>query len=214
MKIKKRLNISIFIFVAIATLLVYAWFANSSYFPTFKSWVEENIALFVLFLFLVKVAGIVWPPLGGGVFTLGAIPLIGWVHAYLIDFSGSMVGAVICYYLGRKYGEAFLHKVFDERVVRRIKAVKVKKNKEIEAIFVYRMLFGFTIIEAIYYGAGLLKIGFKNFLIGAVISHLAIGVPSFLLIQNVFDGKNLIISALSLLIAVPIFLKFKSRYFE
>lgn len=204
----------LFVGLAVGTLLAYGWFIDTPYFASYKFWIEANIVAFILFLFLVKVIGIVWPPLPGGVFTLGAIPLIGWVPAYLIDLLGGTLGGVISYYLGLKYGEKFLLKVFDQSVVDKVKKIKIKQGKEIEAVFVYKVLFGFTIIEAIYYGAGLLKINFRKFFIGAVLSNLAVGIPIFYLVQNVFNKENIVLAVGSLLIAIPIFFKFKSRYFE
>ena len=74
----------------LVTLLAYFLFTKSPYFEPFKVWTESNIVLFTIFLFTIKVTGIVWPPLPGGIFVLGSIPLIGWFNAYLIDFAATL----------------------------------------------------------------------------------------------------------------------------
>ena len=201
-------------FFALFSFVGYAWFANTEYFSYVIEWAQENSSLFLIFLFVFKFIGIVWPPIAGGILTISAIPIIGWQSAYLIDLSGSIAGGTLSYYLGYKYGEKFLKKFFDKNVIDKIKNLKIKKDRELEALLVYRVLFGFTIIEAIYYGAGLLKVGFKNFFVAAVISHLAIGIPTFYFLNNVFSGGSVVVAAVSLMIAIPFFLRFKSRYFE
>lgn len=77
------------VLVTVASIFVYYLFSKSIYFQIFFSWSRQNIGLFVIVLFLLKILGIVWPPLPGGVFTLAAIPFIGWFPAYLVDFAGS-----------------------------------------------------------------------------------------------------------------------------
>ena len=110
---------------------------------------------------------------------MASIPFLGWFNAYLVDFFGSLFGGIIAYFLGKKYGHPLLNKILGSDLTEKIEKVKIKKDKEIEGVFVYRLAFGSTILEAIYYGAGFLKIGFKNFLIGSTLSHIVIGVPSF-----------------------------------
>jgi len=212
-KIKLK-NTLLIVFITIVFLLLYSFFVKSLYFQRLDSWVKLNRGFFLLLLFLWKVVATVWPPLTGGLATLGAIPFIGWELAYLTDFSGSIAAGIIDYYLGRKYGVWILNKLFDEEVVEKIKKVKVKKAREIEAVFVYRVLFGSTIVEGIYYGAGVLGVSFKNFLIAAVFSHLTVGVPTFYLVRNILETRNIVLSVVSLLIAIPIFIKFRNRYFE
>jgi len=169
---------------------------------------------FVIYLFSYKVISILWPPLTGGLATLAAIPFLGWLGAYLVDFVGSITGGIIAYFLGRKYSYKILRFLFDEGVIEKIKKIKVKKGKEIEAVFVYRLFFGSTILEVIYYGAGLLKIGFKNFLIGAAVSHMVVGIPSYYFAKNIIEGKNIILIIVSLALGIPFFIKFKKRHFE
>ena len=68
--------------------------------------------------------------------------------------------------------------------------------------------------HVVYYGAGFLKIPFGKFLIGASLSHIVVGVPSFILANNIFSGKNLILTGILSVVALIFVLTTKGRYFE
>ena len=59
----------------------------------------------------------------------------------------------------------------------------------------------------------LFKIGYKNFMIGTVLSHILMVVPAYYFFGNIFAGKNIIISFVFLGILILLFTKFKKRYF-
>jgi len=214
MKKSSWINTVLFVSVFLLTILFVFWFLKSAYFPILNLWIQSNIILYVVSLFFVKILGIVWPPISGGVFTLASIPFLGWKLAFITDFCGSTVGGLIAYYLGSKYGFPFLNKLLGDDIVNKIKKVKIKKGREIEAVFVYRFLFGSVILEAIYYGAGVLNINFGRFVIGAVLSHIVIGVPIFFLASSIFSGANMVLTISLSIIALVIILKTKGRYFE
>src|SRR3989344_6900096 len=97
----------------IATIILYIWFIRTPYFEAFNVWTRHNSITFYASLLVAKIAAIVWPPLPGSLFTFGAIPFIGWFQSYLVDMIGSLIGASIAYFLGKKYGYPFLKKIFN-----------------------------------------------------------------------------------------------------
>lgn len=200
--------------ILIICVIGYVWFVNSSYFKSLAEWTQQNLILFSATLVLVKILSIIIPPLPGGLITLASIPLIGWQMAYLADFAGTVLGSSGAYFLGKKYGFALLGKLFDENVLNQIKKIKVKSHREIEAILVMRVLLGATLIEAVCFGAGLLKIRYPNFLIGTIIAHLLVGVPLFYLANNLINFKNTPLTIAIIALAVIIFWRVKGRYFE
>ncbi|MEK7164253.1 MAG: VTT domain-containing protein [Patescibacteria group bacterium] len=214
MKVKSRKFVILAILVTLGTILAYYWFSKSIYFQIFFSWSRHNIGLFVIVLFLLKILGIVWPPLPGGVFTLAAIPFVGWFPAYLVDFIGSTAGSSIAFLIGKKYGYPFLQKLFDEDTISKIRHLRIKPHREIEAITTLRIFTGSLFLEAICYGAGLLNVRFTSFFIGSIISHLIVGIPSFYLIGGLFNLNNLIFGVLGFAIIIPIFVKLKGRFLE
>jgi uncharacterized membrane protein YdjX (TVP38/TMEM64 family) len=213
MKLKLNKQLLITFVVILIPLVIFVWIKQSGNFDAFYHWSQQNIYLFVSVLFIMKVAAIVYPPLPGGILTLGAIPILGVMNAYLVDLIGGMVGTSIAYALGRKYGYSFLEKIFDDSTLKRIKLIKVKPNREFETIFMLRIL-GSSIVELISYGAGLLKINFSSFIIGTLISHVVIGVPTFYLAKNIFSVQNILLSLSLLGLSILIMWKMKGRYFE
>ncbi len=197
----------------VATILLYIWFINSSSFIDFKEWSSGNKYTLFAILVIIKVIGIVWPPISGGVLTLGSIPILGWIASYFADLLGSVIGSVIAYLLGRKYGLPFLRKVLDDSVVEKIKVVKIKKDKEFEGIFFLR-IFGGTIVEVIVYAAGLLGVNFQSFVFASISSHLVVGLPTFFLAGEIVSGGNFVFTLISSIILIIFFAKFKNRYFE
>lgn len=192
----------------------YWWFIHSPYYASLLGWSQQHMLLFLFLLLAIKITGIVYPPLPSGLLTLGSIPFLGWPSAYATDFLGSMIGSSIAYYLGRRYGKAFLLKVFDGPTVGRITKMKVKSGKEIEGVFIMRILTGSVIVEAVCYGAGLLKVPYPKFLVGSIAAHLLVGIPSFYLAGSFFLSKNLLVSATTLIVSIALLYKLKGRYFE
>ena len=203
-----------FFAITIATIAGYWWFFNSPYWELFFNWSQENLTLFFATLLVIKISGTIYPPIPGGLITMGAIPFLGWIPAYTADFLGSMLGSSGAYILGKRYGKRFLLKLFDKSTMERITRMRVKTGKEVESVFVLRILTGGTLIEAVCYGAGLLHIPYFKFLIGSALSHLTIGVPHFYLARSIFESKNVVISIVGIIASIIVLYKIKGRYFE
>lgn len=214
MKQKTFLYSSLFVIIFILTLVLFYLFFKSPYFQIVDIWIKKNIVLYVVSLFVYKSVGVLFPPIPGGLVTLASIPFLGWFGAYLVDLFGSTLGGIVAYYLGRKYGHPLLKKVLGEEMARKIEKIKIKKEREIEGVFIYKIALGSTVLEAVYYGAGFLKIGFKNFLIGSVLSHVAVGIPSFYLAENILNGQNVILTVALTLAGIIFIFSTKGRYIE
>jgi uncharacterized membrane protein YdjX (TVP38/TMEM64 family) len=195
------------------TITGYLLFLRSPYFEVMSAWVGDNKALFIATLVGVKIIGIIWPPIPGGAMTLGAIPIIGWVPSYLADFAGSVIGSCIAFAIARRWGRGFVKKVLDEATVEKLEKIKVKKNRETEMVFLFR-IFGGTIVEAVCYGAGLLRIRFRNFLIGTIASHIVVGIPTFSITNNLFESRQIALSLAFLVVTVPLVILSRKRYFD
>jgi uncharacterized membrane protein YdjX (TVP38/TMEM64 family) len=196
----------------LVTLGAYFWFARSPYFEPFSLWTQSNLVLFYVFLFFVKAIGLIWPPLPGGVFTLGAIPLIGWSNAYLIDFAATAVASSGAYWLGKRYGMTLVEKITGKGMIEKIQKINIKKERELEAVFLLRLLGGGVVVEVVSYASGLFRISYKSFILGSLLSHLVYGIPYYFLFGNLFSGKNIMMSIVLATILVTLYLKFKNRY--
>jgi uncharacterized membrane protein YdjX (TVP38/TMEM64 family) len=210
---KRYAPVVILILLIVDTILAYLWLLKQPFFQDFIGWVQQNLLLYVLFLVLVKITGIVWPPLPGGLFSLASIPIIGWFNAFVSDSIGGFVGAQITYFLGKNYGVRLLNKLFNDDMIEKITSLKVKKHREIEALLVTRLLYG-SVSEFITYGAGVIGIRYRNFFIAMLIFAL-IQLPIFYLYHIVFTQfTSSIFGIILLTLAVIIFFKLKGRYFE
>lgn len=211
---KNQKNIlMLFAFIGIIVPL-YLWFVKTPQFEEFTLWSQQNFYLFFILLTLIKVIGIVFPPLPGGLLTLGAIPVIGWGHAYLADLLGLTLGSSIAYVIGKKYGFDLLYKLFDESTIAKVRKIKVIEKREIETVFVLRAFLGSAITEIVCYAAGILKIRYRNFLIGSTMSHVVMGVPLYYFANSLFTKKQVIINFILAAIIIPLLWKFRRRYFE
>lgn len=204
----------LFVVIGLVVIIAFTIFLKSSYFAGFYAWSQSHFVLFVLLIFLIRVLSIIYPPLTGGVFTLGAIPIIGWENAFLIDFTGTTFGGIFNYYIGRKYGKKFINKIVGEKAIEQIDKIKFKKGREIEGIIVARIFLGLIMLEFIHYAAGLLKIDFWKYLIAIVASHFMLGIPLFYLVSKVIDFKDYWYAIIPLILALPVLYKYRGRYFE
>ncbi|HEY4493560.1 MAG TPA: VTT domain-containing protein [Candidatus Paceibacterota bacterium] len=210
--IKNNKHIAVVVGIAILSLLAYFWFIKQTFFQNFVTWSQHYIWVYFIVLVFFKTLAIVWPPLPGGLFTLGSVAVIGWQWAFAGQVVGGLIGGSIAFFLGRKYGFWLLSKLFDDVTIEKIKKVKIYKHREFEAIFFLR-IFTTTISEAISYGAGLVGIHFRNFILATLLGFV-FELPLFYLASSVLRGENLFVSAAMVLVAGLLFYKLKGRYFE
>ena len=213
MGIKKYSNLFVLILLYGSTLAGYLWFINQPFFQGVIDWAQQNFALYFVVLVLVKIASIIWPPLPGGLLTLGSIPVIGWFPAFLAEALGAIGGATIAYFLGRKYGYRFLQKIFSEGAIVRIQRIKIKKEKELEAVFFLRIFTGALFSEAISYGSGVIGIKYRNFFF-ATLFTVVLALPMFYFLNEIFVGRNIVIYVPIVLLFAFVFWRMRGRYFE
>ena len=211
--IKNSKHFIIIVAIGIATLAFYFWLIHQDFFANFVSWSQHYILLYFTILVFFKALAIVWPPLPGGLFTLGSVAIIGWVWAFAGEVVGGLLGGSIAYFLGRKYGYTLLGKIFDDSTINRVKKIKIYKHREFEALFFLRA-FTTTISEAISYGSGLIGVQFRNFFFATLFAFI-FELPFFYVASSILHGgSGLFISGPLVLFAALLFYKLKGRYFE
>ena len=214
MLLKKKRNLIFISLIWILSILGYVWLIKQP-FSQQISWLAQThkVSLFIC-LVLIKIAGLVWPPLPGGVFNLAVIPFLGWQLAYLSDLTGTIIGVLIDYSLAKKWGYKLLDKIFDEDTVNKIKNLKVKTHRQTEFSFMMTLSSRLLLTEISYYAAGLLKINFWKFLAGAIGSHLLLGVPGYYFTGVLFSTKTIYLGVIGWIVLIPLLLKIKNRYSE
>jgi len=200
--------------ITILSVLGYGWLVSQPFSQQISWFAQTHKVLLVGMLVIIKILGLVWPPLPGGIFNLTVIPFIGWPLAYLTDLMGTIIGAGICYIIAKKWGYKLLNKIFDEETVAKISAVKVKDNRQAEFSFAMTITSRLIMTEFSYYAAGILKVNFGKFMLGAIGSHLLLGIPSYYLTNVMFETKSLYLGIIGWIVIIPLWFKIKERYFE
>lgn len=185
---------------------------NSDNLTIVKNWVGGNIVLFSVVLLILKVAGLVWPPLPGGLFTFASVPILGWQTAFAIDLVGNLIGASVAWYLGGKYGESFMSQVFPQSMIGKIKKIRINKKHEFEGVFLFSLASGVVMIEIANYALGYLKVNFVRFFVANTGSHIIRNAPLFYLFESVVNGGNATANILIVVFALILLLVFRKRY--
>lgn len=181
---------------------------------TLVSTLRANQSAFLLAIFLGKAVSIVYPPIPGNIITLAAIPVVGWAYAYTVDIAGSMLGATISYFLGRKYGTPILRWAVGEKLTNRITAIKTKTKHQTIAAFILRTGTGGILSDGLAWGASLIGFRYRPFITGHVLSHLVTTLPIFYLLGvslSINSALIIIPTAISAWILIYIF---KGKFFE
>ena len=211
---KSYLGIVVLFLSFAVTISLYLWFVESLYFEQFTDWILAYESAFFISLVITKIAGIVWPPIPGGILTLGAIPVIGWWPAYLADFIGSMIGSSVAFYIGTRYGHRIVDKLLGPDMTQKVSKIKIKKHREVESIFLLRMFGGGTVMELVCYTAGLLKIRYRSFILGTFYSHILFGIPFYYFAHTLFDTKNILVSLILIVFGIALLSRLRKRYFH
>ncbi|OGJ20482.1 MAG: hypothetical protein A3J60_02105 [Candidatus Pacebacteria bacterium RIFCSPHIGHO2_02_FULL_46_9] len=175
---------------------------------------QDHYILYVPAIFLGKILGLIIPIIPGGIFTLSAVPVIGWLPAYSIDLAGSVVAANIAYSISGRYGIRVVKKLFGQKITDKLSSIRVRPNRTVETACILRLAGVSLLSDALIWCAPLLKLPRWRFLLGYHLAHLVTTAPLFFLTEraiSVNQAGYLLPIALSALILL-FFLK--GRYFE
>lgn len=196
------------------SILGYSWVLNQPFTEQISWFAQTHWYALIVILMLLKILGLVWPPFPGGIALLVAIPFIGWQQAFVIDLLGTSIGATLCYAIAKKWGYAVLAHIFDADTLEKIAATTVKENRQVEFGFAVTIASRLVMAEVAYYAAGILRINFWKFMLGAVGSHVLFTLPSYYFAERVLAQKNPYSLIVAIVVLVPLVLILKKRYLE
>jgi len=197
--------ILVLMFLMIPGYFIQAWYINLELNPSL-----EMIVLIVL----IKAGSIVYPPLPGIILTLATTPVLGWQKAYMVELAGSLLGVTAAYWLGYKYGEKLIVWAAGEKLMKKIKSIKLKSGNQVEAAFVLRTASGGALSDTLAWGASLVGLRYWPYLFGHLANHVLATLPIFLLIGLSIQLRSWLIAVPVVVLAWFIIWKFKGRYFE
>ncbi|PIR57513.1 MAG: hypothetical protein COU72_00530 [Parcubacteria group bacterium CG10_big_fil_rev_8_21_14_0_10_41_35] len=197
--------ILVLIFLTVPGYFIQAWYTNLDLNPSLVT-----LALIVL----VKAASIVYPPLPGIILTLAMVPVLGWQKAYMVELIGSLLGVTVAYWLGFRFGEKIIRWIAGEKLLTKIKAVKLKSGNQFEAAFVLRTASGGALSDTLAWGASLIGLRYWPYLLGHLANHVLATLPLFVLVGWSVKLNSWLLIGPVMLIAWLLVWKFKGRYFE
>lgn len=115
-----------------------------------------------------RIIAVIIPPLPGGVISLAFIPVLGWFWAYLYGVTGAFVGAVIAFYIARRFREPVVEKFVPLQTLHKIEE-KISGRTELLAFLGIRLTTG-SIMDFVSYAAGLSKLSPKKFVLATLIA--------------------------------------------
>lgn len=203
--------------LAVAILIVftiaYNLFLNSTHFLKFVDIVKENLFLTVAFLITLKVLGLVWPPLSGGITVFIFLPVFGIFKTYLIDLAGTLLGATLSYFIAKWLNRKLVTSLVGNAFIEKVSKIKIREDKELEAVILASIVFAAPMIEVVSYASGFLKVKYRNMIIGVLIGHFIWTIPAYFVVNNLLEGEHLAITAFLILAGVLIIFLLKDRYF-
>jgi uncharacterized membrane protein YdjX (TVP38/TMEM64 family) len=204
----------VFLLLLILPTFILQFASQTKEVQAFILFIHAYFPIYLISLFIGKTISIVYPPLPGAVFTLAAVPLIGWKVAYTIDILGSFLGASISFYLGKKYGYTILSRVVGKTITNKISSIKLKPRNQVEAATFLRFAAGGLLSDGLAWGASLIGFRYFPFMTGHLISHVATTLPVFYFFAASISLHSWAILGVSTILAWLAIYKFKGRYFE
>ncbi len=193
---KHRATYIIGFLLSVAMLVGFVYLTNTDASSAFVEQVHTNYILVVVGAILFKTMGTMYPPLNGQALTILLIPLIGWLPAYIIDLVGNMVGVVISFLLGKKYGKRLIRKITGEKIFNKITGYQIKSENQIRSVVLLRLA-SFGLSDLLAWFASLMGVQFKPLVIGSLINHPLMYLPIYFLLGKTIETQ-------AFLVAVPI----------
>lgn len=139
---------------------------------------KDNPLLAPFIIIVLRIIGMVIPPIPGGLVAFALIPVIGWFWAYLYGVIGTTIGAVVAFFIARKFREKAVAHFVPLQQLHKWEAT-LSHKKKFWAFLLIRISTG-PVMDFISYVAGLTKISFKTFLVATLIAEIPSGLVYFL----------------------------------
>ena len=114
--------------------------------------------------------GVVIPPIPGGVLSFALIPVLGWFWSFVYSTIGLLLGAIVAFFLARKYREPLLKRLMPLQELQQWE----EKHSGVTQLWGFIILRMITepVMDFVSYLAGLSKLRFRTFFIATFISLL------------------------------------------
>lgn len=151
--------------ILVFTVLIGITVVSLKYFDVevLRNWIETFGLWGVLVFITAKSLALIIAPIGGTpIYILGSVaygPFLGFVYS----FAGDMIGAVVSFYLARRFGRVWVDKLFSQKeegmIARLLKMFETWKGVLIGHIFFV------TFPDILNYAAGLSRVSFRTYML-------------------------------------------------
>ncbi len=156
------------IFTAIIVLLMLFWLPAHE--EELTKWSIANPLLAPLMIIIIRIVGMLIPPIPGGLVGFALIPIIGWFWSYIYSVIGVTIGAVIAFFLARHFREPIVARFVPLQQLHTWEK-KLSHKTHFFAFLLLRLTTG-PVIDFVSYIAGLTRISFWKFLLATLIAEL------------------------------------------
>lgn len=129
---------------------------------------KDNPVLAPVILILWRFIGVVIPPIPAGILAFTLIPILGWFWVFLYSTIGLLSGAVVAFFLARRFREPMVKRFVPLQELNRWEG-KLSDTTELWGFIVIRLTTG-PVMDFISYLAGLTKLPFWKFFVATLLS--------------------------------------------
>lgn len=161
----------------------------------------ENAGVWAPIVFiLIKASTIVIAPLNGTFLYIISAPLFGFGLGLVYSWIGDLVGAVIAFWLARRFGQRVVHSLLSPKLIKLLDSVLYYVENWKRLAFA-RLIFS-SITEVVSYGAGLSKIAFTQYVVVTAVWEFISVIPYVFIGDMVQDSPVWL--TISLAVGAPV----------
>ncbi|MBI2613977.1 MAG: VTT domain-containing protein [Candidatus Levybacteria bacterium] len=208
---KKRLAIGSLGILGLIVLLLVLIFFNPYKLNSTLEFTAEHLIIGVILLILLRTLSNVVPAIPGGMIIFSAVPLIGWLTAFICNVVGILLGTSIAFFLARIYREPLVSRFASINKIKDL-GKQVSGKRQFMALVAFR-LFTVPVVDISSYAIGLTKINYIKFVLATFIAILPT-IATFYFGEEIYKrifGKNLFVTISAVLILGSIYFIIK-RY--
>lgn len=100
-------------------------FTNDAY---LKKFLKNTHALAPFFFIFIQIVQVIFPIIPGGATCIIGVLLFGPILGFLYNYIGLTTGSMLAFFLSKKYGQAIIHLLFQEKSIHKYNNLLQKKN--------------------------------------------------------------------------------------
>lgn len=208
---KKKIAISSVSILGLIALMVVLIFFNPYHLNSTLEFTSEHLIIGAILLVAIRTLSNVFPAIPGGMIVFSAVPILGWLTAFICNTTGILLGTSTAFFLARVYREPLVGRFASLNNIHKLEK-QVSGKKQFLALVAFR-LFTVPVVDISSYVIGLTKINYLKFISATFIASLPTVVTFYFgheIYRRIF-GKSIYIGIIAILIAGSIYFILKKN---